>query len=85
LEVGYPNCPLIVSFLGDYGQDTKKSTTNHTSAPNPSTIFSTYQNPNDNHAENTSSAQVIVLNHVQQSTTNKQNITFLRLFRIMKQ
>ncbi|KAL4141922.1 hypothetical protein QTP88_004469 [Uroleucon formosanum] len=57
LEVGYSNCPLIVSFLGDYGQDSKKSTNNHTSAPNPSTIFSAYQNPNDNHAENTSFAQ----------------------------
>jgi len=69
LEVGYPYCPLIVSFLGDYGQDTKKST-NYTSAPNPSTIFSTCQNPNENHAENTSSsAQVILLNHVNQSTT----------------
>jgi len=68
LEVGYPSCPLIVSFLGDYGQDTKKSTTNHTSAPNPSNMFSTSQNPNENHAENTSSAQVIFLNLVHQST-----------------
>jgi len=64
LEVGYSNCPLIVSFLGDYGQDSKKSTNNHTSAPNPSTMFSAYQNPNDNHAENTSSAQVICLSPI---------------------
>lgn len=59
MEVGYAYCPLIVSFLGDYGQDTKKST-NYTSVPNPSSVFSACQNPNDNHAENTSSsAQVI--------------------------
>lgn len=60
LEVGYPNCPLTVSFLGDYGQDNKKSS-NHTSTPNPRNIFSAYQNQNDNHTENisktTSSAQ----------------------------
>lgn len=53
LEVGYPNSPLIVSFLGDYGQDIKKSST-HTSAQNPSNIFSAYQNQNVNHTENTS-------------------------------
>ncbi|XP_016661548.1 dnaJ homolog subfamily C member 17-like [Acyrthosiphon pisum] len=45
-EVGYPNCPLTVSFLGDYGQDIKKNS-NYTSAPNPSTSFSAYQNSND--------------------------------------
>jgi len=66
LEVGYPNCPLIVSFLGDYGQENKKSST-HTSAQNPSNIFSAHQNQNVNHTENTSkttsSAQVIFLIH----------------------
>jgi len=50
-----------VSFLGDYGQDTKKSSS-HTSAQNPSNIFSAYQNQDVNHTENTSktasSAQV---------------------------
>lgn len=53
-----------MSFLGDYGQDTKKSST-HTSAQNPSNIFSAYQNQNVNHTENTSkttsSAQVFFL------------------------
>ncbi|CAI6360824.1 unnamed protein product [Macrosiphum euphorbiae] len=43
-EVGYPNCPLTVSFLGDYGRQDIKKNSNHTSAPNPSTSFSAYQN-----------------------------------------
>jgi len=88
LEVGYPNCPLTVSFLGDYGPDTKKSS-NHTSAPNPNNIFSAYQNQNDNQTENTSntqsSAQVIFLNHVNQSSIYKQITIFFRHFWIMKQ
>ncbi|XP_025421093.1 dnaJ homolog subfamily C member 17 [Sipha flava] len=50
LEVGYPHCPLTVSFIGDYGQDTKKSS-NQTSASKSSNM--TYQNKNDNETKNT--------------------------------
>eukprot|EP00102_Acyrthosiphon_pisum_P023084 XP_016660294.1 PREDICTED: uncharacterized protein LOC100569877 [Acyrthosiphon pisum] len=50
-EVGLDSCPLIVSFLGDYGPENKKSF-NHTSAPNPYTMFPAYQNQMTNHGCN---------------------------------
>lgn len=43
-----------MSFIGDYGEDTKKSF-NQTSAPKSSNIFSACQNKNDNETENTKS------------------------------
>lgn len=52
MEIGYPDCPLTVSFIGDYGQDTKKSST-QTSTPKPNNIFSDYQNKSNNYIENT--------------------------------
>jgi len=68
-----------VSFLGDYGLDIKKSST-HTSAQNPSNIFSAYQNQNINHAENTSkttsSAQVFFFK------TILTNLVFIQKFTI---
>lgn len=60
MEIGYPDCPLTVSFIGDYGQDAKKSST-QTSTPMPN-IFSAYRNKNDNLTENiTLSAAPVIL------------------------
>lgn len=64
LEVGYPNAPLTVSFIGDYGQTAKKS---FTSASNSNNTFSAYENKNNNETKNTMAppaAQVIVLNYL---------------------
>lgn len=60
MEVGYPDCPLTISFIGDYGQDTKKSFT-QTSIPKPYNIFSAFQDKNDNQTENTTSSDALVI------------------------
>ncbi|XP_050429626.1 dnaJ homolog subfamily C member 17 [Adelges cooleyi] len=53
-EVGYPNCPLSVSFLGDYGCNTNSK--DQSTTPKPSNIFSAYNSENSNHTETTTNA-----------------------------
>ncbi|VVC31529.1 DNAJC17, RNA recognition motif,DnaJ domain,RNA recognition motif domain [Cinara cedri] len=52
LEVGYPNHPLTVSFIGDYGQEAKKSSTK-TSASDQNSGFSACQSKYGNETQNT--------------------------------
>jgi len=56
LEIGFINSPLVVSFIGDYGQDTKKNFT----ASKPSNIFSAYQSKNENTTSPPSDAQTFL-------------------------
>lgn len=51
-----------MSFIGDYGQDAKKSFT-QTTASNPNNSFSAYQNNNNNKSEKTNTPQVIFFNY----------------------
>jgi len=55
--MGFLNYPLTVSFIGDYGQDIKRSF-NQTPTPKPSNVFSAYQSENKN-TTTPSAAQVI--------------------------
>jgi len=63
LEIGFPNSPLTVSFIGDYGQDADK---NFKSAPKSNNVFSAYKNKTDHQPENMTipptAAKVILFN-----------------------
>lgn len=64
MEIGFPNSPLTVSFIGDYGQDAKK---NFKSVPKSYNVFSAFKNKTDDQSENMTippptTAQVILFN-----------------------
>lgn len=56
--MGFPKCPLTVSFIGDYGEETNHSF-NQASESKPSNLFSAYKSKNENTTTTPTAAQVI--------------------------
>lgn len=56
-EIGFPKCPLTVSFIGDYGEETNNSF-NQTSE-SKSSLFSAYKSKNENTTTTPTASQVI--------------------------